>query len=87
MFIGAGRDKIASIFKGSMQMPSFETMNPSNRPVSTQKKNVEVKMDFKMTTFEKNGPQMFYVQVPLLGMSRKVIKIGFHNMFNVMKSI
>ena len=37
MFVGVGRDKIASIFKGSIWMPSLETINPRSRPTSTQK--------------------------------------------------
>ena len=36
MFVGVGRDKIASIFKGSIWIPYLETIKPRIRPTSTK---------------------------------------------------
>ena len=46
---------------------------------------VGVQMNIEMTKFEKNRSQMVNMKVQLLRMSRKVIEIGFHNVFDIMK--
>ena len=46
-----------------------------------------IQTNIEMTTPEKNNYQMIDMDIPLLGMSRQVVKIRFHNMFDVMKSI
>ena len=40
-----------------------------------------------MMASKKHNAQMIDMNISLLGMSMQVVKIGFHNMFNVMKSI
>ena len=46
-----------------------------------------IQMNIEITAPEKNGSQMIDMDIPLLGMSGHVIKIRFHNMFDVMKII
>ena len=43
--------------------------------------------NIEMTEPEKNSSQMIDMDISLLEMSRQVIKIRFHNMFNVVESI
>ena len=44
-------------------------------------------MDVEMTKSKKKNSQMIDMKVTLLGKSRKVIEIGLHNVFDIMKSI
>ena len=53
----------------------------------TENTFVGVQTNIEMTTYKKNGSQMVEKKVPLLRMSRKVIEIGFYNIFNIMKVI
>ena len=46
-----------------------------------------IQMNIEMMTPDKNIFQMIDMDISLLGMSGKDIKIRFHNMFDVMKSI
>ena len=46
-----------------------------------------IQTNIKMMAPEKNSSQMINMDIPLFGMSGQVIKIRFHNMFDVMKSI
>ena len=48
---------------------------------------VGVQTNVEMETSKKNISHMIEMKVPLLGMSRKVIEIGLHNMFDIMKNI
>ena len=52
-----------------------------------ENKFLGVQTNVKMMTSKENSSQMIDMKVSLLGMSRKVIKIGFHNVFDIMKSI
>ena len=40
-----------------------------------------------MATFEKNGSQMVNMMFMLLRVSRKIIKVRFHDVFDVMESV
>ena len=64
-------------YEETKQSTSFDTENTF----------VGVQMNVEMMTSKKNRSQMIHVEIPLLGMSRHVIKIGLHNVFDIMKSI
>ena len=70
-------------------MDSIFRNNKSKKSTKFYTKNtfMGIQTNIKMMTSKKNGSPMIGMDILLLGMSRKVIKIRFHNMFNVMKSI
>ena len=63
--------------------------NESEESASFYTKNtfMGIQTNIEMTTPKKNSSQMIDMKVLLLGMSKKFVEIGLHNLFNIMKSI
>ena len=70
-------------------MDSIFRKNESKDSTSLYPKNkfMGIQMNIEMMAPEKNSSQMIDMDISLLGVGRQVIKIRFHNVFDIMEGI